>query len=101
MQQPSDILLQKNNTTLSSLCFKQANIGSTQTGYVFDIPNAKENRSYVRLTRYFLFADGTGVIVKSMPDLNASSKKLTQKSSFKAFQPSGKNFVAVICDRFW
>ncbi|WP_125709720.1 hypothetical protein [Lacticaseibacillus porcinae] len=68
--------------------FKQENIGSTQTGYVFDIPNPKESRSYVRLTRYFLFADGTGVIVKSMPDFNSSSKKLNQKSSFKAFQSS-------------
>ena len=66
--------------------FKQKTIGAAQTGYVFDIPNAKENRSYLRLTRYFLFADGTGVVVKTMPGIDTNTKKLNRHSRFKDFQ---------------
>lgn len=66
--------------------FNTATIGTTQTGYVFDVPNPKSDQDYAKLTRYFLFADGTGVVLRTLPDLTVPIKKLTTRSSFAAFK---------------
>lgn len=79
--------------------FKTGNVGTAQTGYVFDIPDPKAERGYARLSRYFLFADGTGVVLKSLPDITDGMNKLTKNSSFAAFQATcGEDFKSLAND---
>lgn len=79
--------------------FKTGNVGTAQTGYVFDIPDPKAERGYARLSRYFLFPDGTGVVLKSLPDITDGMNKLTKNSSFAAFQATcGEDFKSLAND---
>ncbi|WP_461226274.1 hypothetical protein [Lacticaseibacillus suihuaensis] len=79
--------------------FKTQTIGRVQTGYVFDVPGPKDDQDYARLTRYFLFPDGTGAVLKTLPDMTKRMKKLTKASSLKQFATAcGASFTSLAED---